>query len=96
MMLAEAFYECRDFKKAENLYKEAIQVRKQCGKVMKKSDGGSLTSEDKDNLSEDGRLAQHAVDVEVNSQRCSSRFTASSASKLKGSLSPPLLGTSHW
>ena len=62
-MLAEAFYECRDFKKAESLYKEAIQVRKQCGKVVKKSDSGSVSSEE--GLLEDGRLALNASDVEV-------------------------------
>ena len=53
-MLAEAFFECRDFKKAEGLFKEAIQVKKS----MKKSD--SL----EDNL-EVGRLALNSSDVEV-------------------------------
>jgi len=54
VMLAEAFYECRDFKKAESLFKEAIQVKK----AMKKSDSSE------DNL-EVGRLALNSSDVEV-------------------------------
>ena len=57
-MLAEAFYECRDFKKAENLFKEAIQVKK----AMKKSDSSE------DNL-EVGWLALNSTDVEVSFMR---------------------------
>ena len=61
VMIADAYFECRDFKRAEPLYKEAIQLKKQF-KVLKKSDGSAADHET--NLGE-GKLSINSSDVEV-------------------------------
>jgi len=60
-MLGDAFFEQRNFKKAEPLYKEAIQLRKQF-KIIKKSDGSSSSPEDSQI---EGKLALSSSDVEI-------------------------------
>jgi len=60
-MIGDAFYEQRNFKKAEPLYKEAIQLRKQF-KIIKKSDGSSTSPEDSQI---EGKLALSSSDVEI-------------------------------
>merc|ERR1711881_418833 len=65
VMLADAYFECRDFKRAEPLYKEAIQLRKQF-KVLKKSDGSSIGPSNSDESNGiEGKLAYSSSDVEV-------------------------------
>ncbi len=60
VMVGDAFFETREYKKAEPIYKEAIQLRKQI-KTMKKSDGSSSN----DDLHIEGKLGINASDVEV-------------------------------
>ena len=62
VMIADAHFESRDFKKAEPLYKDAIQLKKQL-KLMKKSDGVSASS--RDEFQPEGRLGENSSDVEV-------------------------------
>ena len=66
VMIADAYFETKEFKKAENLYKEAIQLRKQF-KVVKKSELGAVSdhaSADSEFQTE-GKLALNSTDVEV-------------------------------
>ena len=60
-MIGDAFFEQRQFKKAEPIYKEAMQIRKQF-KIIKKSDGSSSSNEDSPI---EGKLAINSSDVEI-------------------------------
>ena len=60
-MIGDAFFEQRNFKKAEPMYKEAIQLKKQI-KIIKKSDGSSTSVEDSQ---VEGKLAVNSSDVEI-------------------------------
>ena len=63
VMIADAYFETKEFKKAENLYKEAIQLRKQF-KVVKKSELGAV-DQSADEFQTEGKLALNSTDVEV-------------------------------
>ena len=58
-----ADFETKEFKKAENLYKEAIQLRKQF-KIVKKSELGAV-DQASDEFQTEGKLALNSTDVEV-------------------------------
>ena len=60
-MIGDAYFEQRNFKKAEAIYKEAIQMRKQF-KIIKKSDGSAASAEDSQ---VEGKLASNSSDVEI-------------------------------
>ena len=65
VMIADAYFECRDFKRAEPLYKEAIQLKKQF-KALKKSADGSAAADHETNLGDQlGKLSINSSDVEV-------------------------------
>lgn len=53
-----------DYRKAEPLYKEALQLKKQL-KVVKRSDGSASGSSGDDILAAEGKLAYQSNDVEV-------------------------------
>ena len=67
VMIADAYFETKEFKKAEGLYKEAIQLRKQF-KIVKKSEnvaGPSTSAQSQDESINEGKLAVNSTDVEV-------------------------------
>ena len=64
VMIADAYFETKEFKKAEVLYKEAIQLRKQF-KVVKKSDVGASSSSPSEECQNEGKLTVNSTDVEV-------------------------------
>ena len=67
VMIADAYFETKEFKKAEGLYKEAIQLRKQF-KIVKKSEnvaGPSTSAQSQDDSINEGKLAVNSTDVEV-------------------------------
>lgn len=59
VMVGDSYFESREFKKAEPIYKEAIQMRKHL-KSMKKTDGTSFEDQ-----TGEGKLAANSSDVEV-------------------------------
>merc|ERR1712018_952418 len=60
VMIADAYFETKEFKKAEGLYKEAIQLRKQF-KIVKKSELGAV-DQSADEFQTEGKLALNSTD----------------------------------
>lgn len=66
VMLADAFYECKLYKKAEPLYKEIVQLRKQLKLVKKSSEGACVQPQPDESAPHDcEKLSFNSSDVEV-------------------------------